>query len=317
MLHIVQEALSNVRKHANATHVWLDVRQQPHWRFEIRDDGHGFDTDPASHDETHVGLRIMRERAERIDGRLSTCSSTAGRGTSVILTLARARSQPKGPTTRQPKPGRTRSRRPDTFIRRQQRCSPMPDIVRILVVDKATLFRRGLTALLGRDPHKVVGDAADAGQAQRRARELQTDLILLNHLGGVNGVDAIPALHEAAPQAQILMLTVSKDGEDLAIALRNGAFGYLLKTMEGDALTQAIHRAMAGESVVAPEMTGKLVLAYRSAANGAAEARPNAKPACATGNAHSARTRHLARHHRRREQQGRWPGNCAIAGPGP
>ncbi len=158
---------------------------------------------------------------------------------------------------------------------------PMPDIVRILVVDDHTLFRRGLTALLGRDPrHKVVGDAADAGQAQRRARELQPDLILLdNHLGGVNGVDAIPALHEAAPQARILMLTVSEDGEDLAIALRNGACGYLLKTMEGDALTQAIHRAMAGESVVAPEMTGKLVLAYRSAANGAAEAPSNAKPA--------------------------------------
>ncbi len=158
---------------------------------------------------------------------------------------------------------------------------PMPDIVRILVVDDHTLFRRGLTALLGRDPrHKVVGDAADAGQAQRRVRELQPDLILLdNHLGGVNGVDAIPALHEAAPQARILMLTVSEDGEDLAIALRNGACGYLLKTMEGDALTQAIHRAMAGESVVAPEMTGKLVLAYRSAANGAAEAPSNAKPA--------------------------------------
>jgi len=143
--------------------------------------------------------------------------------------------------------------------------------IRILVVDDHTLFRRGLTALLGRDPAlTVIGDAADAGTAQRRAQELQPDLILLdNHLGGVNGVDAIPALHEAAPQARILMLTVSEDSEDLAAALRNGACGYLLKTMEGDALTQAIYRAMAGESVVAPEMTGKLVLAYRNAAAGA------------------------------------------------
>ncbi len=140
--------------------------------------------------------------------------------------------------------------------------------IRILVVDDHTLFRRGLTALLGRDPAlTVIGDAADAGTAQRRAQELQPDLILLdNHLGGVNGVDAIPALQEAAPQARILMLTVSEDSEDLATALRNGACGYLLKTMEGEALTQAIYRAMAGESVVAPEMTGKLVLAYRNAA---------------------------------------------------
>jgi len=141
------------------------------------------------------------------------------------------------------------------------------DIVRILIVDDHTLFRRGLTALLARDPrHKVVGDAADAGQAQRRALELQPDLILLdNHMGGVNGVDAIPALQEAAPRARILMLTVSEDEQDMAQALRNGASGYLLKTMEGDALTSSINRAMAGEHVVAPEMTGKLVAAYRSA----------------------------------------------------
>lgn len=161
----------------------------------------------------------------------------------------------------------------------------MPDdpstVIRILVVDDHTLFRRGLMALLGRDPrHKVVGDAADAGQAQRRAQELQPDLILLdNHLGGVNGVDAIPALLEVAPQTRVLVLTVSEDGEDLATALRNGACGYLLKTMEGEALTQAIDRVMDGESVIAPEMTGKLVMAYRSAANGAPDAPPDAKPA--------------------------------------
>ena len=49
VLHIVQEALSNVRKHARASQVWLDVQQQPEWRFEVRDDGIGFDTaTPAS-----------------------------------------------------------------------------------------------------------------------------------------------------------------------------------------------------------------------------------------------------------------------------
>ena len=148
------------------------------------------------------------------------------------------------------------------------------DIVRILIVDDHTLFRRGLTALLARDPRpKVIGDAADAGQAQRRALELKPDLILLdNHMGGVNGVDALPSLREAAPKARILMLTVSEDEDDLAAALRNGASGYLLKTMEGDALTGAINRAMAGENVVAPEMTGKLVAAYRSAAAAPADA---------------------------------------------
>jgi len=151
--------------------------------------------------------------------------------------------------------------------------------IRILVVDDHTLFRRGLTALLQRDPQfEVVGDAGDAGQAQRRAQELQPDVILLdNHLPGVNGVDALPALHEAAPGAKVLMLTVSEDEHDLAAALRGGACGYLLKTVEGDALSLAIRRCMRGESVVAEEMTGKLFAAYRDAA--APQAAPIAVPA--------------------------------------
>ena len=142
--------------------------------------------------------------------------------------------------------------------------------VGVLVVDDHSLFRRGLTALLSRDTRfKVVGDAADAGEALRRARELRPDVILLdNHLPGVNGVDAVPGLREAAPQACVILLTVSENETDLGAALRNGASGYLLKTIEGGALLDAILRAVAGESVIAPEMTGKLVAAYRSAAAG-------------------------------------------------
>jgi two-component system nitrate/nitrite response regulator NarL len=140
--------------------------------------------------------------------------------------------------------------------------------IRILVVDDHTLFRRGLTALLARDAGLlVVGDAADAGQALRRAKELQPDVILLdNHLPGVNGVDALPSLMEAAPDTCILMLTVSEDENDLAAALHGGACGYLLKTMEGDDLTAAVHRAFHGDSIIAPEMMGKLVAAYKNAA---------------------------------------------------
>jgi two-component system nitrate/nitrite response regulator NarL len=136
--------------------------------------------------------------------------------------------------------------------------------IRVLVVDDHTLFRRGLTALLSRDARvQVVGDAADAGEAQRRAQELQPDLILLdNHLPGVRGVDALAALQETVPHARIVMLTVSEDEADMAAALRSGAAGYLLKTIEGDALIQAIVRAVSGDSVIATEMTGKMISAY-------------------------------------------------------
>ena len=85
VLHIVQEALSNVRKHAQATRVWLDVEQQPAWRFAVRDDGVGF-ADDDLFDETHVGLRIMRERAQRIGATLEIVAQP-GRGSSIVLTL--------------------------------------------------------------------------------------------------------------------------------------------------------------------------------------------------------------------------------------
>ncbi|MDR6475522.1 two-component system nitrate/nitrite response regulator NarL [Burkholderia sp. OAS925] len=141
--------------------------------------------------------------------------------------------------------------------------------IRLLVVDDHTLFRRGLIALLGQDARfSVAGEAADAGEAQRRASELQPDVILLdNHLPGVNGVDALNDLREAAPHARILMLTVSEDERDLGAALRAGARGYLLKTVDAEALADSIVRTMRDESVVSPEMTGKLVQAYRAMAN--------------------------------------------------
>ena len=144
--------------------------------------------------------------------------------------------------------------------------------IRILVVDDHTLFRRGIMALLAREPRfDVVGDAADAGEAQRRAQQLLPDVILLdNHLPGVRGIDALPALRQCAPSARILMLTVSEDEGDLAAALRAGASGYLLKTMDGDDLARAIVRAMAGASVVAEELTGKLIAALREPEHAAA-----------------------------------------------
>jgi two-component system nitrate/nitrite sensor histidine kinase NarX len=86
VLHIVQEALSNVRKHARASQVWLDVQQQPEWRFEVRDDGVGFTPNNDQLDETHVGLRIMTERAQRIGAELDVIS-TPDHGSSIILTL--------------------------------------------------------------------------------------------------------------------------------------------------------------------------------------------------------------------------------------
>ncbi len=87
VLHVVQEALSNVRKHAQAHRVDVRVQSLPRWSFSIRDDGRGFDESAVLDDaQAHVGLQIMRERAAMIGASLQL-RSTPGRGTTVNLEL--------------------------------------------------------------------------------------------------------------------------------------------------------------------------------------------------------------------------------------
>ncbi|MDR0225807.1 MAG: response regulator [Burkholderiaceae bacterium] len=138
--------------------------------------------------------------------------------------------------------------------------------ITVFVVDDHTLFRRGLIALIGQDAGlRVVGEAADAVEALRLLPALAPQVILLdNHLPGVRGVDAIADLRQASSASRVVMLTVSEDGQDLATALRHGAQGYLLKTIDGDLLFDAIRRAARGEPVVSPEMMGKLVQAFQA-----------------------------------------------------
>ena len=139
-------------------------------------------------------------------------------------------------------------------------------LVRLLVVDDHTLFRRGLVALLAADASvEVVGEAGDAAEAVRKARALQPDVVLLdNHLPGATGIQALAELRDAAPLAKLVLLTVSEDDQDLQAALRAGANGYLLKTIEGDVLIQSIHRVMRGEPVISPELMTRLVAALQS-----------------------------------------------------
>ena len=147
---------------------------------------------------------------------------------------------------------------------------------RLLVVDDHALFRRGLMALLSQDERfEVTGQAGDIGEALRCLQASAPDLILLdNHLPGVLGVDGIASLKQAAPDTRILMLTVSENEDDLAAALKAGADGYLLKTVELDHLAGFILKVLEGESVISPEMMTKLVTAFR--AQPAAELAPSA-----------------------------------------
>lgn len=143
--------------------------------------------------------------------------------------------------------------------------------IRLMVVDDHTLFRRGLVALLAADERfEIVAEAGDAAQAQHLVATCRPEVLLLdNHLPGVSGVVALPALLAAAPGMRVLMLTMSEDEHDLAAALKGGACGYLLKSADSDELGEAIVRARAGQSSISAPMTAKLASAFRHAGEGA------------------------------------------------
>jgi len=88
VLHVLQESLSNIRKHAKAKHVSIEIQKGDIWRFLVRDDGIGFD-DELERTHLQVGLKIMRERAAQIHAQVEV-SSLAGRGTTVTLLVPAA-----------------------------------------------------------------------------------------------------------------------------------------------------------------------------------------------------------------------------------
>jgi two-component system nitrate/nitrite response regulator NarL len=141
----------------------------------------------------------------------------------------------------------------------------MTEKIRVLLVDDHVLFRSGVKTLLERsDGFEVVDETGDGLEGIKRARSLKPDVVLLDlNMPGVGGLEAVKAIVEEAPEVRVLMLTVSEDAADLMDALRSGASGYLLKNIEMEELVSAIRRAAAGDSVVSPQMTAKLIQGVR------------------------------------------------------
>ena len=144
-------------------------------------------------------------------------------------------------------------------------------VSRIVLVDDHTLFRKGLAELLEREG--AVSVAAITGNPEEvpdLLRQYRPNVLLLDlNLGGADGINVMQQLRSEGFALPVLVLTVSEAEEDLARALRSGANGYLLKSMEPDEVVDAILRAARGETVVAPAMTAKLVRLLENKGNNA------------------------------------------------
>lgn len=152
--------------------------------------------------------------------------------------------------------------------------------IRILIIDDHTLFRNGIKLVLQRhEGFEVVGEAGDGLEGVKRAKQLKPDVVLLDlHMAGTGGLEALRVLVEDVPEAQVIMLTVSEDADDLLETLRSGARGYLLKNIDTDFLLESIRRAAQGESVMSPQIAHKLADSLRAPQQKDSVAMPDISP---------------------------------------
>lgn len=134
-------------------------------------------------------------------------------------------------------------------------------LTRVMVVDDHQVVREGVISMLRTASEiEVVGQAANAPEAIRKAQELKPDVVLLDiRLPGTSGWEACRTLCSILPDTRVIMLTSFQDEDYLFKALRAGARGYLLKTASHEEIVEAIRAVDKGKRLLSPPMVDKLV----------------------------------------------------------
>lgn len=245
LLRIIQEALTNIRKHAGVARAHLlFALHADELQVIISDEGRGFvmaaqemvaaaaGESPSPRPDLHFGLAIMRERAAGVGGRLEI-RTAPGEGTQLIVTLPRILA-----------------------------LSAVEDLqgLRVLIADDHPLYREGLRNMLSARGLHVVAIAEDGEAAVRLAHQFLPDLILMDiEMPNGNGITATKAIKRALPTIKIVMLTVAASEELLLTALKSGAAGYLLKNLATDQFFTLLREVMLGETVLSPKLTTAMV----------------------------------------------------------
>jgi signal transduction histidine kinase/DNA-binding NarL/FixJ family response regulator len=243
LLHIIQEALVNIRKHAAAQRVEVLITSQTdEIIFIISDNGRGFDPQTAPGvDQKHFGLMIMRERAEQVGGRLEL-RSVIGQGTHVLVHIPRMLSSV-----------------PDD----------LGDIhgLRILLVDNQPLFLDGLRSLLTARGLTVIGLAHDGLEAFEQVKALRPDLVIMDvELPKCDGIEATRLIKVEFPETKVVLLTALEDDEQLLDAVKYGASGYLLKSLDANQIFAMLSGAVRGEIQIAPGLASRLLTEFNQPA---------------------------------------------------
>ena len=137
----------------------------------------------------------------------------------------------------------------------------MTDLVRVVVVDDQAVIRGGLRLILDHEPDLTgVGEAGDGEEAVRVVASASPHVVLMDiRMPGVDGIEATRRILAAGDAPAVLVLTTFQDDDYVFGALRAGASGFLLKDATPDVLVGAVRAVAAGDSLVDPAVTGRLV----------------------------------------------------------
>jgi two-component system NarL family response regulator len=142
--------------------------------------------------------------------------------------------------------------------------TPADDCIRVLICDDHALFRRGLVMVLEEeDDIEVVAEAANGAEAVELARALAPDVVLMDvRMPELDGISATRTILEAIPNANVIMLTVSDEEDDLFEAMKAGAAGYLLKEISIDEVGRSVRGVAQGQRLVTPSLATKLITEF-------------------------------------------------------
>ncbi len=178
----------------------------------------------------------MRERAESVGGDVDI-RSTLGQGTRVIV------------------------RMPLSLMSFAN--GELESGIRVLLVDDHPLYLEGLHGMLSARGLHVVGMAHDGLEALEYARTLRPDLILMDvQMQRCDGVEATRCIKAELPEVKIVMLTMAAEGATLFEALKSGASGYLLKSLDGARFFALLVDAMRGETVISPSLANQVLVEF-------------------------------------------------------
>ena len=134
-------------------------------------------------------------------------------------------------------------------------------MIRVLIADDQDLVREGLRMILESEPGiEVVGEAADGKEALAEARRLDPDVVLMDvRMPELDGIEATARLAKSGLGARVLVLTTFDLDEYVYRALKSGASGFLLKDATREQLVGAVRTIAAGDSLLAPSITRRLI----------------------------------------------------------